>query len=39
MGRTLDACYKQADELCQRGWVIVDLVTETVAAPVHHGFM
>ena len=39
MGRTLDACYKKADELCQRRWVFVDMVTEIVAVPVHRGFI
>jgi hypothetical protein len=39
MGRTLDACYKKADELCQRRWVFVDMVTEINAVPVHGGFI
>jgi len=39
MGRTLDACYEKADELCQRRYVIVDMVTEIIAVPVHSGFI
>jgi len=39
MGRTLDACYKKADELCLRRWVLVDMVTEMNAVPVGNGFI
>ena len=39
MGRTLDACYKKADELCPRRWVFVDMVTEMNAVPVGNGFI
>jgi hypothetical protein len=32
MGRTLDACYKKAGEICPSGYTIVDRASGTVAA-------
>ena len=39
MGRTLDACYRKADELCPRGFIIVGGGTEIYPIPVHHGYI
>jgi len=37
MGRTLDACYKKAGEMCPTGYAIVDRASGTVAVPVSGG--
>lgn len=37
MGRTLDACYVKAGELCPAGYNIVDRTTGTVAVPTMNG--
>lgn len=34
MGRTLDACYKKAGEVCPNGYTIIDRASGTVAVPV-----
>ena len=39
MGRTLDACYKKAGELCASGYNIINLASGTVAVPVSGGIM
>ena len=39
MGRTLDACYKKAGEVCPNGYTIIDLTSGTVAVPVNGGLM
>ena len=39
MGRTLDACYKKAGEICPAGYTIVDRAYGTVAVPVPGGGM
>ena len=37
MGRTLDACYKKAGEVCPRGYNIIDRATSTVGIPMQGG--
>lgn len=37
MGRTLDACYKKAGEICTSGYTIVNLASGTVGVPVNGG--
>lgn len=37
MGRTLDACYKKAGEVCLSGYTIIDRASGTVAVPVNGG--
>ncbi len=37
MGRTLDACYMKAGELCPSGYNILDRASGTVAVPVSGG--
>jgi len=39
MGRTLDACYKKAGEVCPGGYTIIDRASGTVAVPVQGGFI
>ncbi len=39
MGRTLDACYKKAGEMCPSGYTIVDRASGTMAVPVYGGGM
>ena len=39
MGRTLDACYKKACEVCPSGYTIVDRASGTIAVPVTGGGM
>jgi len=39
MGRTLDACYKKAGEVCPSGYTIVDHASGTIAVPVTGGGM
>src|SRR2546428_7510503 len=39
MGRTLDACYKKAGEVCPSGYTIVDRASGTIAVPVTGGGM
>lgn len=39
MGRTLDACYKKAGEVCSSGYTIIDRASGTVAVPVNGGIM
>ena len=33
MGRTLEACYQKAGEVCPNGYTIIDLNTATVGVP------
>jgi hypothetical protein len=37
MGRTLEACYKKAGEVCPGGYNIIDRVTGTVGVPMQGG--
>ena len=37
MGRTLDACYKKAGEVCPGGYNIIDRATGTVGIPMKGG--
>lgn len=37
MGRTLDACYKKAGEVCPGGYNIIDRATGTVGVPMQGG--
>lgn len=39
MGRTLDACYQKAGELCPHGYIIIDRASGTVAIPVNGSIM
>ena len=39
MGRTLDACYKKAGEICPQGYTIIDRASGTVAVPINGSFM
>lgn len=39
MGRTLDACYKKAGELCPGGYNIVDRASGAVGVPMNGGTM
>jgi len=37
MGRTLDACYQKAGEICPAGYNIINSTSGTVAVPVYGG--
>lgn len=37
MGRTLDACYAKAGEVCPSGYLIIDRASGTVAVPLATG--
>lgn len=37
MGRTLEACYKKAGEVCPVGYNIIDRATGTVGVPLQGG--
>jgi hypothetical protein len=37
MGRTLDACYKKAGEVCPAGYNIIDRTTSIVGIPMQGG--
>ena len=37
MGRTLDACYKKAGEVCPGGYNIIDRASGTVGMPMANG--
>lgn len=37
MGKTLDACYVKAGEMCPKGYAIVDSRSATVAIPLANG--
>jgi len=39
MGRTLDACYQKAGEVCLNGHTIIDRASGTVAVPVNGSIM
>lgn len=39
MGRTLDACYRKAGEICPAGYNIVDQRTGTVGVPAQRGML
>jgi len=39
MGRTLDACYQKAGEVCSNGYTIIDRASGTVAVPVNGSIM
>lgn len=39
MGRTLDACYQKAGEVCPNGYTIIDRASGTVAVPVNGSIM
>lgn len=39
MGRTLDACYKKAGEVCPQGYNIIDRASGTVGVPMMNGGM
>jgi len=39
MGRTLDACFKKAGEICPRGYTIIDRTTGTAIASVNGNIM
>ena len=39
MGRTLDACYQKAGEVCPNGYTIIDRATATVAVPINGSIM
>ena len=39
MGRTLDACYKKAGEVCPNGYTIIDRASGTVGIPMNGGTM
>jgi len=39
MGRTLDACYQKAGEVCPNGYNIIDRASGTVAVPVNGSIM
>jgi hypothetical protein len=39
MGRTLDACYRTAGEVCPSGYTVIDRASGTVAIPVQGGIM
>jgi len=38
-GRTMDACYKKAGELCPTGYNIIERGSDLVAVPVNGGTM
>ena len=35
MGKTLDACYKKAGEICSKGYLIIDNRSDTAIIPVN----
>lgn len=39
MGRTLEACYAKAGDMCPKGYTVVDRATGTVAVPVNGTIM
>ena len=39
MGRTLDACYQKAGEVCPSGYTIIDRASGTVGVPMNGGTM
>lgn len=39
MGRTLDACYKKAGDVCPGGYIIIDRASGTVGVPMQGGTM
>lgn len=39
MGRTLDACYQKAGEVCPNGYTIIDRTSGIVAVPVNGSIM
>jgi hypothetical protein len=39
MGRTLDACYQKAGEICPKGYNIIDHISGTIALPVNGSIM
>jgi hypothetical protein len=39
MGRTLDACYQKAGEVCPNGYTIIDRASGTVAIPINGSIM
>lgn len=39
MGRTLDACYQKAGEVCPNGYTIIDRASGMVAVPVNGSIM
>lgn len=39
MGRTLDACYTKAGEVCPSGYTIIDRASGIIAAPINGGIM
>ena len=39
MGRTLDACYKKAGEVCPQGYTIIDRASGIVAVPIRGSIM
>jgi len=39
MGRTLDACYQKAGEVCSSGYTIIDRASGTVGIPMNDGTM
>lgn len=39
MGRTLDACYQKAGEMCPQGYNIVDRATGAIGVPMQGGGM
>ena len=39
MGRSLEACYQKAGEICPSGYSIVDRSTGTVGVPTSGGMM
>lgn len=39
MGRTLDACYQKAGEVCSSGYAIIDRASGTVGIPMNGGTM
>lgn len=39
MGRTLDACYRKAGEVCSSGYIIIDRASGTLGVPMNGGTM
>lgn len=37
MGRTLEACYQKAGEICPAGYNIINSTSGTVAVPIYRG--
>lgn len=37
LGRTLDACYQKAGEVCPSGYAIIDRASGTIAVPMSGG--